>query len=235
MTKVPKIKGFRYTRLNLPRDQSMIKNFIQAISYLCDYLDSHLGDQFSQLISFAEKVHHHKDRKETDNLNHQLEQFSNLLDNKFFFTKEECDEIKVALEDSLEQFYDKLISLMIDRYAESGFYKEIDDEISKIAIKLQDEPFNFASDGIEKTLNAGFMFNLHIDRSEDEYADKWGYEMEGYFQRHKEESKGSGERDCVAQFAELDQVLYKKFCEKPDTPIYVLRLVHKFPYMSQET
>ena len=212
----------------------MIKNFIQAISYLRDYLDSNLGDYFSQLMNIAEQVHHYKVQNETDKLNHQLKELGDLLDKKFFFTKDECNEIKVALVDSLQQFYDKLISLMVERYAEQKFYKEIDDEIKKIATKLQDEPFNFESEGIEKTLEAGFMFNLHIDRSEDEYADKWGQEMEEYFQRHKEESTGSSERDCVARFAELDQVLYKKFCEKPDTPIYVLRLVHKFPYMSQE-
>ena len=157
----------------------MIKNFIQAISYLRDYLDSNLGDYFSQLMYIAEQVHHYKDQNETEKLNHQLEELSSLLDKKFFFTRDECKEIKVALVDSLQQFYDKLISLMIERYAEQRFYEEIDDEIKKIATKLQDEPFNFESDGIEKTLKAGFMFNLHIDRSEDEYADKWGKKWRG--------------------------------------------------------
>ena len=159
----------------------MIKNFIQATCNLFGFFDSHIGDHFSQLIELAEQAHSYKERKQTDQFDHELEQLDELLDNKFFFTQEECNEIRGALADSLEQFYNKFIGAIVERYADPKFYKEIDDEIKVIAKKLQEEPLNFKADGIERTLQAGFMFNLHISRDEEDYADAWGQEMGGLF------------------------------------------------------
>ena len=210
----------------------MVSNFCQAIDYLSDYLGLHIGNHFNKVLWLAERVRHHNTENEVQKHRYQLDRLVSLLEKKFFATESEYNEVISALEGNIDHFHDQFVKLILKKFEDPELHRDIENEVIKVANKLELPPYNFPSNGLDHYLKAEFMAEVHWARGEDGFADQWSKLSSELYYSHLKHATEEVYEDWSNEITQMSLNMYEKFQYELGLPFYVLRLVHAFPYLS---
>ena len=210
----------------------MITNFNQAMSYLKTYMDLHYGIHFNSLLQYAENVIQHETNDEIGKSKYQLGQLRNLLASDFQVTQNEIDELTIALKNGIDQFHSQLVKVLLDHYQYPTSFKTVEEEIVEISNDLQYSPLNYHSADFVNVLKAGIMFLLHKELNEKRYSDDWITLAAQFDPSYIKDSTGSIHNQYLEDITVMWDYLYEKNKDEPNFPIFILKLIHTFPYES---
>ena len=210
----------------------MLTNFNQAMRNLKIYVDLHLGNHFNSLLQYVENIKQHETNDEISNMKDKLGKLPSFLASDFHVTKIEIDQLIVALKNGVDQFHNQLIKVLLENYQSSNFFKIIEEEISEISNDLQHSPYNYHSANFENVLKAGIMILLHKELNEERYSDDWAKLAAQFDPSYIKDSTGSIHDQYLEDIIVMRDYLFEKYKDEPNFPIFILNLVHTFPYES---
>ena len=212
----------------------MIENFHEAFELLEDYLDLYFDNQLSKLLWFAERVKDHETKNESSKRRYQLDRLGKLLEKKFYFSQSEVDELNTALGEGTDQFQDQFVKVLVEKYDDSYFFQEIEDDFAKFAKELTREYTNFEFSDVETILRAEFMAELYWAREESGFADAWSQVSYALESPHLYDVQDDVHNNWTSDSIDKARYMYEKYQDEPLIHIYVLHLIYTFPYISPE-
>ena len=210
----------------------MVENFHEAFDLLEDYLDLYFDNQLSKLLWFAERVKDHETKNESSKRRYQLDRLGKLLEKKFYFSQSEVDELYTALGEGINQFQDQFVKVLVKKYDDSYFFREIEDDFAKFAKELANDYNIFEFSDVETILRAEFMAELHWDCGEDGFGDAWSQLSNKLESPHLNDAQDDVRDNWTSDSIDKARYMYEKYQDEPLIHIYVLHLINTFPYTS---